>query len=270
MISCDSKKLFGKPTLSAQQMTAWSAKNCSPRRSAREFHVGGTEAGTLVGARRAAGLFDEGWGNAFPYTRAEQKKLQEGVAVPAPFFAPPTYAYEGDFVKDKLELLKKKMAGTPYTTANQLNPLCGPQGSMTSCSSPSGTVSWVSTTSVLTKADQERFGAAYCKPGCQTGGKATPPAGFTERVVKAEPRNPSVRLSFNCGPAPAEADKVGPGLPPLAAPPSIEAPSGQPLACVSDIILGREDGQFQSGWFRVIRRGVATLTPAPIICEDVR
>jgi len=269
MISCDSKKLFGKPTLTAQQMTAWAAKNCSPRRAAREFHTGGPEAGTLVGARRAPGLFDENWGNSYPLTRKEQQRVAAGDPVADPFFQPPTYAYEGNWIADKLENLRKKMAGTPYTTALQLNKLCGPAGSMTSCSSPSGTVSWVSDTAIMTKADNARFAAAYCVPGCQTGGRATPPAGFTERVVKTEPRNQSVKARFSCGPKPPEAEKIGPGLPPLALPPADTAPSGVPLACVSDIILGREDGQFQSGWFRVIRRGVATLTPAPIICEDL-
>lgn len=198
MQSCNGKRRFFVTPPTAQDMVAWNRKNCPIKRTTREFHPGGPEAGTLTGARRAPGLFDDGWGTEFPLTRREQKKLQEGIPVPNPFFAPPTYAYEGNWIKDKLENLRRKMAGTSYTTALNINPLCGPRGSMTTCSTAHGTYQWISETTVLTQADNERFVAAYCKPNCAAPGSAAPPAGFTQRNIVATSRNPDVRRAFSC------------------------------------------------------------------------
>jgi hypothetical protein len=64
---------------------------------------------------------------------------------------------------------------------------------------------------------------------------------------------------------------------PLAAPPPVEAPAvvggggggappPEPAPCVPDIVVGRDEGMFASGWFIVIRNGQRILVPNPKTC----
>lgn len=270
MIECRGRKLFGKPTLTAQQRAAWARKNCAPREAMRQFDAGGPEAGTLSGARRAPGLFDSGWGEAFPLTRAEQKAVQEGAALTDAFFQPPTEPHPSNWIEDHLKRLRGRFDAAQFTTPKALIGACPEGGFGMSCSGPNATVTWFKTSGPFTESEKAQYRDAYCKPGvCITGPVGSPPPGVKQTVYRYSPRNPAVAVKASCRPEPPTPVVTDRPLDPLAPPPPSPPPPTGPVACVSDIILGRDDGQFASGWFRVIRNGRPTLTPAPIICEDL-
>lgn len=201
--SCGNKSTTWRTNPTGQQIANWWAKNCGPKKAARDFAVGGPESGTLAGARRAEGLFDWNWGTDFPLTRKEQLALQNGTPIPDPFFSPPTDAPAGNWIADKMELLRRRMRPVEYSTALDINKLCGPGGSGITCEGPDGGVSWSSERGSLTKEDQARFREAYCGPNqCVTPGRVAPPAGFTERAIIAKPRNPGTAGKTGCRVAP--------------------------------------------------------------------
>lgn len=223
----------------------WGRKNCAGKRGAREFFTGGPESGTLAGARRAEGLFDYNWGTEFPLTRDEQKALQEGRAVPDPFFAPPTTANPGNYIKSRIDRLRAKQNPTLYMTAEDIAQLCRPAGSGITCEGPNGGMSWTSTTAQLTPADVNRFRDAYCQPNtCARPGTATPPPGFTERAITTKPRNPAVAGRARCESAPITpilTTKPIPSTPPPPPPPVDYACTGYEQSCVGvNCLVGTE------------------------------
>jgi hypothetical protein len=214
-------------------------KKCGPRKLAREFDVTGAEGGTLVGARRAAGLFDDNWDKQFPLTRKERELLEQGKRPEQFFFEPPTTPAPENWIDDKIRRIRGTFGPTKYQTAKGWLPFC-PQGGLgLTCAGPDGEVGWVGGSVPLTPLDVQRFKEAYCAPGqCQTGGKISPPAGYREVVVKTKPRNPAVLLKASCqpvlAPAPVVMD-VPPGAPPgpaPAPPPSWECDPFGPCAIV--------------------------------------
>lgn len=201
--------------------SAWFKKNCVPRKARRVFDPGGAESGTLSGARRAAGLFDENWDREFPLTRKEREVLAAGGQVADPFFAPPTGPAPENWIDDKLQRLRGTFGPTRYQTPKGLLPFCPEGGFGITCAGPDGEVGWTGGTVPLTPLDVARFKDAYCAPGqCQTGGKASPPPGYKEFVIKVKPRNPAVRLKASCQPvlAPEPVVMDWPPLPPAAPP----------------------------------------------------
>jgi len=227
---CGGPKIYRDRYDSAQGFAAAVRKACGPKKAAREFDVGGPESGTLVGARRAPGLFDDNWGTAFPLTRAEQRAMQEGELVTDPFFAPPTTANPGNWIADRLNQLRQRMSPTVYNTATGLRPLCGDPGYGITCAGPDGEVGWTGGTRPLTKEEAQEFLAAYCSPGrCLTAGLATPPAGYKEFIIRTKPANPGTASRFTCGPA-AIAPVAGTTLPlPSLPQPPAPPPPPQPI-----------------------------------------
>jgi hypothetical protein len=200
-INCGNRTIRWAKDPGAQVRAAWLAKNCGPRKSARQFDAGGPEAGTLAGARRVAGLFDEGWGEAFPFTRKEQQALQEGKTVAAPFFAPPVEPHPSSYIEDRLQRLRGKFGPTLFTTPASLARFCPQGGSGITCAGPNAEAVWVAEGRELTAQEKAAFTAAYCAPGvCIDGPKITPPAGVKERFIRVRPRNPAVAVKTSCQP----------------------------------------------------------------------
>lgn len=262
---CGGKRIYHDVYSTPEGLQAAINKACGPKKAAREFDAGGPEAGTLVGARRAPGLFDENWGTPYPLTRRERRDLQDGLPID-PFFEPPTDALPQNYIADRIEKLKQKMAPTKYTTAQQVNPLCGKSWAAITCEGPDGGIGWYSDGEKISEADAKRFTEAYCQAGkCQQPGSATPPPGVREVVIKVKPKNPAVAHRARCEPE-ATVALISPKLeelPPLPPGPSAEL---RPKDCqVPDIILGRDEGPFASGWWRVDRCGAILLVPNPRI-----
>lgn len=203
-VECAGKRMRWNTPQSAQTKAAWFAKNCGPRRTAREFSTAGAEGGTLVGARRAEGLFDYGWGTDFPLTRREQKRLQEGTAVPDPLFAPPTHPHASNWIDDTLRRIRGTFGATQYQTPKGWLPFCPPGGSGITCSHPNGSVIWRKVGSDLTAQERELFLRTYCAPGvCLTGSAGVAPVGITETIAYSRPRNPGTAEKASCQPLPA-------------------------------------------------------------------
>lgn len=202
---CGGKRIYHDQYSSAQGVQAAINKACGPRKAVREFDPGGPEAGTLVGARRAAGLFDYGWGEQFPLTRAEQQAYQEGAPKPDPFFQPPTSPHPSNFVEDKIAQLRKTFGPTQYVSPKGYFPFCDQGGFGITCAGPDGEVGWTGGSTKLTPLDVDRFTKAYCQAGqCQEGGRETPPPGYKEFVIKTKPRNPAVAIKASCQPVLAD------------------------------------------------------------------
>lgn len=220
---CGGRRIYHDKYNGPQGVAAAVAKLCGPRKRARDFGVGGPEAGTLSGARRVAGLFDSNWATDFPLTRAEQRALQEGrlrfdadtgtltetalrpgLKVPVsldPFFAPPTTPAPANWIDDALRRVRGTFGPTKYQTAKGWLPFCPAGGRGITCAGPDGEVGWTGGTIPLTPLDVQRFKEAYCAPGqCQTGGKISPPPGYKEFVIKTKPHNPAVLLKASCQP----------------------------------------------------------------------
>lgn len=200
-------------------------KRCGPRVTAREFDVTGAEGGTLVGARRAAGLFDDNWDRQFPLTRKERELLEVGEEPLELFFEPPTTPNPGNWIDDKIRRLRGTFGPTQYQTPKAWQRFCPQGGTGITCAGPDGEVGWTGGDRALTPLEVKQFTDAYCAPGqCQTGGKLAPPSGFREFVVKVKPRNPAVLLKASCqpvlAPEPVIADvALGPPAPTPAPPP---------------------------------------------------
>lgn len=230
-------------------------KACGPRRTAREFDVSGAEGGTLVGARRAAGLFDDNWDKQFPLTRKERELLEQGKPIPDPFFAPPTTPAPENWIDDKLRRLRGTFGPTQYQTPKGWLRFCPEGGTGITCAGPDGEVGWTGGSRALTPLEVERFKEAYCAPGqCQTGGKISPPPGFKEFVVKMKPRNPAVLLKSSCqpvlapGPIVQDVPLEAPP-PPGPPPPSWECDPFGPCAIVINCAspTGEATGRFKEG-----------------------
>jgi hypothetical protein len=260
---CGGKRIYHDQYSNPEGLQAAINKACGPKKAAREFDAGGPEAGTLVGARRAPGLFDENWGTPFPLTRADQRNLQDGLP-PNYFLEPPTEAAPTNYIADRFEVLRQKFAPTKYTTAQKVNPLCGKSWAAITCEGPDGGIGWYTEGEPISEADAKRFTDAYCQPNkCAHPGDATPPPGVKEVVIKGKPRNPGPAGRFHCEPE-AHVTLISPKLEQLPELPPGPAAGVPPSGCaVPDIILGRDDGPFASGWWRVDRCGTITLVPNP-------
>lgn len=249
---CGGRRIYHDKYNGPQGVIAAVAKLCGPRKRARDFDPGGPEAGTLAGARRAAGLFDYNWGTDFPLTRAEQRALQEGrlrfdaesgqlietelrpgaqyLGALDPFLAPPTSPAPENWLEDKFQRLSGRFGPTLFRTPDAYSRFCPTGGYGISCAGPDGEVGWVGGSTPLTPLDVQRFKEAYCAPGqCQTGGKISPPPGFKEFVVKVKPRNPGTALKASCEPkaAPEPVVMDVPVPPPAAV--EMVPPPGTPL-----------------------------------------
>lgn len=224
---CGGKRIYHDKYFDAQGIAAAVRKACGPRKIRRTFDPGGPEAGTLYGARRAAGLFDENWDREFPLTRKERELIAAGQPVPDPFFAPPTTPAPENWIDDKLRRLRGTFGPTQYQTPKGWAPFCPEGGFGITCAGPDGEVGWTGGTTPLTPLDVQRFKEAYCAPGqCQTGGKISPPPGYREFVVKVKPRNPAVALKASCQPVLApEPVVMDVPLPPPGPPPEQPAPT---------------------------------------------
>jgi hypothetical protein len=202
---CGGKRIYHDQYSSAQGVQDAINKACGPRKIAREFDPGGPESGTLVGARRAPGLFDSGWGESFPLTRKEQQAYQEGTLRPDPFFAPPTTPHPSNYIEDKLQRLRGTFGPTPYQSPKGYFAFCPQGGYGISCAGPDGEVGWSGGSTPLSGLDVKRFTEAYCAAGqCQEGGRITPPPGYKEFVVKTKIRNPAVAIKASCQPVLAD------------------------------------------------------------------
>jgi len=251
---CGGPRIYHDRYSSPAGLAAAIKKACGPRKMVREFDPGGPEAGTLVDARRAAGLFDSNWDREFPLTRKEREALGAGALVPDPFFAPPTSPAPENWIDDKLKRIRGTFGPTRYTTPKGLLPFCPEGGFGITCAGPDQEVAWTGGTTPLTPLDVARFKEAYCAPGqCQTGGKLTPPAGYKELVIKMKPRNPAVRLKASCQPVLSPEPVIMDFPPPPAGPvpaPSPAAPVGITAGC-------------PAGWYWAIGlTGVACSDPA--------
>jgi hypothetical protein len=209
-------------------------------------------------------LFDNNWGMEYPLTRLERLKLESGPLERAPFFEPPTTANASNYIADKLALLRNRFGITEYRTASDISKLCAPGGSSITCEGPDGGIGWSSTTATLSASDVERFKAAYCDPfKCHQPGTATPPPGFTERVIKGRPRNAATAGKVGCE-KPPNVEVNGPELLPLGPLDPVPQAEAPPKDCPTpDVILGRDDGPFASGWWWVDRCGKRLLVPNP-------
>lgn len=227
---CGGPRIYHDKYLDAQGVAAAVRKACGPRKARRVFDPGGPEAGTLSGARRAAGLFDENWDREFPLTRKERELIEQGKPVPDPFFAPPTSPAPENWIDDKLRRIRGTFGPTKYQTPKGWLPFCPEGGYGMTCAGPDGEVGWTGGSRPLTPLEVARFTEAYCAPGqCQVPGKISPPPGFKEISFKMKPRNPAVALKASCQPvlAPEPAIMDVPLGPPEPVP---AAPAGLPPA----------------------------------------
>jgi hypothetical protein len=220
-----------------QVRAEWFKKYCGPRKGRRLFDPGGAESGTLAGARRAPGLFDENWDREFPLTRKERETLAAGGQVLDPFFAPPTTPNPGNWIEDKIKRIRGTFGPTLFQTPKAYTRFCKDGGFGITCAGPDGEVGWTGGTVPLTPLDVDRFREAYCSPGqCQTAGKVAPPSGYTEFVVKTTPRNPAVRLKASCQPVlaaePVIMDVPLPPGAPAVAPPADWSCAASERGCV--------------------------------------
>ncbi len=153
--------------------------------------------------------------------------MQEGEAIVDPFFAPPTTANPGNWIADKLELLRRRMSPTVYNTATGLRPLCGDAGYGLTCAGPDGEVGWTGGSRPLTKEEAQSFLDAYCAPGrCLTSGLVSPPDGYKEILIRTKPAHPGTAARFSCGPTViAPVARTTLPLPALPAPPPPPPPA---------------------------------------------
>jgi hypothetical protein len=206
---CGTGKIYHDLYADAQGLAEAIRKKCGPRKLRRTFDPGGPEAGTLSGARRAPGLFDENWDREFPLTRRERELFERGAAPEEFFFEPPTTPAPENWIDDKLRRIRGTFGPTKYQTPKGWLPFCPKGGYAISCAGPDGQVAWVGGDRPLTPGEVEDFKAAYCAAGqCQVGGRISPPTGFKELVTKTKPRNPAVQLKASCQPVLATAPVV--------------------------------------------------------------